>query len=101
MLYYSNRISSEIVYQDIFEQAEKDLAIKTVYTLTDLQQVPQNWQGKRGYIDEKMILKEVTDFKERIFYLSGPHSLVTTFEGVLQKMEIPKNQIKTDYFSGY
>lgn len=101
ILFYSNKSKSEIVYKDIFDQAEKNLDIKTVYNLTDKENIPSSWQGKIGRIDEQMIKEEVPDYTERIFYLSGPHGLVTAFEDTLAKMGIKKIQIKTDYFPGY
>lgn len=101
ILFYSNKIADEIVYLDIFSQAEKELGIRTVYTLTDMKSIPANWQGQTGRINAKMIAKEVPDFMERIFYLSGPHAMVTSYEEILKTMGIPRKQIKTDYFPGY
>jgi ferredoxin-NADP reductase len=48
-----------------------------------------------------------SDFKKyvaepnSIFYLSGPEPLVENYEGVLQKMGVSKECIKTDFFPGY
>jgi len=101
ILFYSNKLVSDIVYRDIFDEASQKSGIKTVYTLTDTDNVPQGWQGEIGFMDAKMIAKEVPDFKERIFYISGPHSMVDTFEEVLKEMGISKSKIKTDFFPGY
>ncbi len=99
-LFYSNKTISEITYYDVFKQAAQDLGIKTVYTLTD-PGVPQSWAGKTGFVDQKMIEEEVSNWKDSLFYLSGPHGMITAFEKILQDMGISKNQIKTDYFPGY
>lgn len=100
-LFYSNKLVSDIVYRDVFEQAQKEMGMKTIYALTDLEKVPKGWSGYKGFITEEIIKKGVPDYKERVFYLSGPHSMVTTFEKVLAKMGVPLTQIKTDYFPGY
>lgn len=100
VLFYTNKNETEIVYEDLFNQA-KDLGIKTVYVLTDKENIPNGWMGKVGRINEEMIEEEVSDFKERIFYLSGPHFMVTGFEEVLKNMGVNKNQIKTDFFPGF
>jgi ferredoxin-NADP reductase len=100
-LFYSNKYANEIVYADIFHQADKNLGIKTVYTLTETEFVPSGWLGKIGRINEVMIKSEVPDYSERIFYLSGPHTMVTAFEDVLRGMGISKNKIKTDFFPGF
>lgn len=90
ILFYSCKTKSEFVYQDIFDQA-KSLGLKPFYIETETM----------GYVDDTMIRKEVPDFKDRLFYLSGPHSMVNTFEDTLNKMGLPRRQIKVDYFPGY
>lgn len=101
ILFYSNKTSPDIAYREIFQEAFQKLGIKTIYVLTDTENIPVGWRGKVGFIDEQMIRKEVPDFKERIFYISGPHSMVDAFEKTLKNMGIPGNQIQTDYFPGY
>ena len=98
---YSSKTAPEIVYADVLEEARKHLGIKTVYTLTDANCVPQGWQGETGRFDAEMIAKAVPDYFERTFYLSGPRSLVAGFEKVLRNIGIPKSRIKTDFFPGY
>ncbi|MEK7450391.1 MAG: RnfABCDGE type electron transport complex subunit D [Patescibacteria group bacterium] len=101
ILIFTNRQYSDIIYGNIFDKAKADLGIKTIYTLTDESQIPKDWSGKVGRIDEKMIREEIPDFRERIFYLSGPHSMVNAFEKTLLDMGISKSKIKTDFFPGY
>ncbi|MBI2031361.1 MAG: RnfABCDGE type electron transport complex subunit D [Candidatus Levybacteria bacterium] len=100
-LFYANKISSEIMYEDVFDRAESQLGIKIVYTLTDTENVPKDWKGKIGRIDENMIKKEVPDYKNHYFYLSGPHEMIKSFEKILTNMGIDRKMIKTDYFPGY
>jgi ferredoxin-NADP reductase len=45
--------------------------------------------------------KKYVDEPDSIFYLSGPEPLVENYEGVLQKMGVAKERIKTDFFPGY
>lgn len=101
VLLYANKQFSDIVYRNIFDKAKASLGIKTIYTLTGESQLPQGWLGKVGRVDEKMMREEVPDFQERIFYLSGPHSLVNAFEKTLLDMGISRNKIKIDFFPGY
>lgn len=91
ILLYSGKTTADFVYKDVFEKAETQLGIKTIYVSTD----------SMGYIDEKMISAEVLDFKDRTFYISGPHSMVDVFKKSLSQMGLSKSQIKTDYFPGY
>ncbi|OGH92099.1 MAG: hypothetical protein A2534_02755 [Candidatus Magasanikbacteria bacterium RIFOXYD2_FULL_39_9] len=100
ILLYSNRAPSDIAYKDIFDQAEKKLGMKTIYTVTD-QPCPKDWTGENCFIDEMMIKKAAPDYKERIFYISGTHAMVVAFVEVLQKMGVPKRNIVQDFFPGF
>ena len=101
ILFYANKLASEIAYADVFEQARAELGIKTVYTLTDKTTLPQGWLGRVGRIDAQMIQQEVPDFRERVYYLSGPHTMVTGYKKILQEMGISDSRIKTDFFPGF
>ena len=101
VLFYSNRSEAEIAYRDIFEEAERRFGMKTVYTLTDKGGVRSGWGGRTGHINTEMIREELPDYRERYFYLSGPHGMVEAFEKTLRKMGIPRRQIKKDFFPGF
>jgi ferredoxin-NADP reductase len=99
-LLFSNRTAADIAYRDVFDRAA-ELGIKTVYTLTDKTAVPAGWTGAVGRIDEAMIRKEVPDFAERQFFLSGTHAMVTGCETVLLNIGVKKSQITKDFFPGF
>ncbi|OGE62882.1 hypothetical protein A2964_01270 [Candidatus Daviesbacteria bacterium RIFCSPLOWO2_01_FULL_40_27] len=101
VLLYSNKLAQDIVYKDIFDAASKKLGIKTVYALTDTASVPAKWKGRVGYLDANAIREEVPDWKDRIFYLSGPHSMVDAFVTTIKGMGLSDSQIKVDFFPGY
>jgi ferredoxin-NADP reductase len=101
VLFYSNKTTAEIAYKDIFDQAREKLGMKTVYTLTDASQVPADWRGRTGFIDAAMIEAEVPDYRDRTFYISGPHAMVTAFTHTLTRMGVPRTRIKTDFFPGF
>lgn len=91
ILLYSNKTPTEVAYTDIFDAAQNELGIKTFYTMTD----------QEGFIDEHVIRREVPDYKERQFFLSGPHAMVEAFEKTLRNMGLTRSQIKKDYFPGF
>jgi NAD(P)H-flavin reductase len=88
------------VYKDVLDQAEQ-WGIKTVYTLTDINSISPQWTGKKGRINPQMIMQEIPDYKERIFYISGPHAMVTAYQDVLKELGIKKENIKVDFFPGF
>lgn len=85
ILLYLSKKESDFVYKDILNY------VKTIYIATE----------KGQSIDETMIKTQIPDFKDRIFYISGSHSLVDAFADILKEMGIPNNQIKIDFFPGY
>ena len=99
-LFYANRQAEDFVFQDVFEQAELALALKTVYVLTG-GEAPPDWTGKTGRVDANMIQQEVPDYLERMFYVSGPEPMVAAMEKTLSDMGIAKSNIKKDFFQGY
>jgi glycine betaine catabolism B len=99
-LFYANRQANEILFRDVFDQAEKATGLKTVYTLSG-DRVPEDWTGKVGRIDGNMIRQEVPDYPDRTYYVSGPEPMVIAFEKMLSEMGIPRGRIKKDSFQGY
>lgn len=101
VVFYSNLTVSDIVYGDILKKAEAQLGIKTVYTLTDSKMIPDSWRGQKGFINEQMVVNEVPDYRERLFYISGPPAMVTGLENVLRNIGVAKKRIKIDFFPGF
>ena len=48
-----------------------------------------------------MIRKEVGDIEGKIFYICGPPSMVNVMLALLENMQIPKEQIRIERFTGY
>jgi ferredoxin-NADP reductase len=101
VLFYSNKTEGEIAYRDVFTEAEAAvLGIKVIYTITD-KLVASSWQGERGYVNAEMIKRHVPDFKERYFYVSGPHSMVDGFSKTLGQLGVRRSRMKKDFFPGF
>ncbi len=101
VLMYSNNQLADIAYQDILTAAQKQLNLKTIYVLTDQATMPANWHGEKGYIDAAMITRTIPDHQERLFYISGPHSMVVSAIEALKLLKITGDHIKTDFFPGF
>ncbi|MDW3605459.1 MAG: hypothetical protein QOK67_10495, partial [Nitrososphaeraceae archaeon] len=62
------------------------------------------WKGEYGRIDKAMILKYVDTnvLNNSIFYICGPPSMLKSMQALLQEdLEIPKERIKIEEFTGY
>lgn len=86
IILYAARAEEEVAYRDVFLEAE-NVGIRTIYVL-----------GQR--IDEDLLRREVPDFTERTFYISGPDAMVSTYRALLKALRIKTSRIKTDYFPG-
>jgi glycine betaine catabolism B len=100
VLLYANSTAADIIYEDVFQRAERELGMRTVYTLTDRKKVSPVWTGRVGYIDQALIRDEVPDYGRCVFYVSGPNAMVDATVAHLQQMGIPSDRIKTDFFPG-
>ena len=98
-LFYGNNRANEISYVDVFDRAENELGIRTVYAVANPSQTETNFHP--GFIDAELIKREMPDYAERMFYISGPRAMVVTFENVLMEMGISRRRIKTDFFPGF
>ena len=99
VLLYSNKTIAEIAYKDLFDRAQIKLGMRVVYTVSkDEAQIPGIY---RGMIDGALIAREIPDYKDRIFYISGPHGMVEAFQKTLFEMGVSRWKIKVDYFPGF
>lgn len=86
-LIYSVKTEDEIAYKDIFEQA-KEVGVKTNYMVGN-------------FLTKEIIEKDIPDWKERMFYLSGPNVMVENYKNLLTGMGVKRSVIVTDYFPGF
>ncbi len=100
-LYFANKTSKDIVYKDVFDEAVAKKILKVCYVCSSSLPNETDPQMRVGKIDENMIKLDVPDYKERMFYISGPHGMVEAFKSSLSKLGVPKRNIKVDFFPGY
>ncbi|HET8706842.1 MAG TPA: hypothetical protein VFM46_11135, partial [Pseudomonadales bacterium] len=96
-LFYSVRTVKDFVYQDVFERAERELGIRTIYTVDDQQGIPRGWVGLVGRVTPQIIQTYAPYYRDSIFYLSGPIEMVDAFKDTLSQMGIPDSHIKVDF----
>jgi ferredoxin-NADP reductase len=101
ILFYANKTVDEILYRDVFDRAERELGLEVVYTLTDARRLPPSWKGRVGRLSPKLIQAMVPDYRERIFFISGPNNMVDSFKGVLRDLGVLEANIRTDFFPGF
>lgn len=98
---YSARTVDDFAYKDLFEQANKELGIKTIYYVTSKNVSSSHERVRSGRITAEGIKHDIAEYKDSLFYISGTQSMVKGIQKTLASIGIPKHQIKVDYFSGY
>jgi ferredoxin-NADP reductase/nitrite reductase/ring-hydroxylating ferredoxin subunit len=111
VMFDSNRNRENILFNKEFDEWTKiNKNLKIIYTISeDEQQQPSSstandWKGEYGRIDKAMILKylDTNMLDNSIFYICGPPSMLKAMESLLQdNLEIPKERIKVEEFTGY
>jgi ferredoxin-NADP reductase len=98
-LLYGNRTENDIAFRkelETMQQQNKNL--KVVFTLNE---ASGEWKGATGLITTEMIKKEIPDYKETVFYTCGPPAMVQIMEKLVEQLDLPKTQLKREYFTGY
>lgn len=101
VLVYSCKRMEELAYTEIFDRAHAHFGLKMISTLTDIDHIPEDWNSYKGFINVELLLQEVQDYSERIFYVSGPPTFVSATEKILAEIGVDSKNIKTDYFPGF
>ena len=120
IMFDSNRDRNNILFKKEFDDwASINKNLKIIYTISEKvekekeeqqhnEQSPlstaNEWKGEYGRIDKAMILKYVDTnvLNNSIFYICGPPSMLKSMQALLQEdLEIPKERIKVEEFTGY
>jgi len=98
-LFYGCRTENDIAFKQELECMQKENEnLKIVFTVNEA--TPQ-WKGSVGLINAELIMKEMPDYKENMFYLCGPPPMVTAMEKLIVSIGLQKEKLKLEYFTGY
>lgn len=99
VLLYSNASHEEIAFREELDRIATDN--KRVRVVHVLSAAPEGWKGRTGLINGALVSEEIPDFKDRLFYLSGPPKMVLALDAQLTELGVPPRKIKRDSFTGY
>ncbi|HEV7121606.1 MAG TPA: FAD-binding oxidoreductase, partial [Candidatus Paceibacterota bacterium] len=99
-LIYSNRSVDDIAYVDLIGRAEQEIGLQTIpiFNVPPPNSAPGEFPT---LLTKDVLIKEIPDYQEREFYLSGPISMVNAFSDMLSDSGVPKRHIKKDFFPGF
>lgn len=94
-LLYEARTPQDLIFQEDIE----------AYGLSDVSYVctrpPVDWQGIRGPLTADSIVQAIKPLSDPLIYIAGPELLVQELTDSLTVAGIDKEQIVSDYFTGY
>lgn len=97
-LIYANRNQESAAFLEELKEIDKENKnFKLILIMSD----DVNWSGEKGRIDVNFIKEHLPEFKNKIYYISGPPAMVDSVLGVLLEAGIKDENIKKEKFSGY
>jgi glycine betaine catabolism B len=96
VLYYCTKTGSEQVFQEEFDVAHTRFSFDYIPVVANA----PSGTGETGVITTEMLFRRTPDYKERVWYLSGPPAMVDAYNKLLIGTGVPRRQIKTDFFPG-
>lgn len=98
-LFYGAGRAEDFAYRPLFDEARDRIGLATVYA-AQFETAPRDGIHP-GLIDEALVRRELPDFRERLFFVSGPPAMVRALRRMLRRMGVPPWRIRTDFFPGF
>jgi len=99
MLICSDKTEQDMIFAEELEEMKRQNPNLAVFnTLT---RASENWTGCRERICDSLILRELPDYAERVFYVCGPPPMVDSMMEMLHNMKIPDSMIHKESLIGY
>ena len=98
-LFYGCRTEEDTAFKkELEELAQKNSNLTVIFVLSE---ASPEWKGAKGFITAEIVQKELPDFKDTVFYACGPPPMVKAMEALVEKLGLPKERLKLEYFTGY
>ena len=101
-LFYSNRRPEDAAFMEEMQEIARTRPKFTfVPTMTEMEKSKITWSGARGYIDEAMLRRSISDLNRPIYYISGPPKMVEAMQKLLNDSGVKQERVRTETFEGY
>ena len=106
IMFDSNRNKQNILFKNEFDECLRvNKNLKIIYTISDEQDQSgtESWKGEKGRIDKAMLTKHLqnNELLNSIFYICGPPAMTNAMQMLLNELQIQKDQIRVEEFTGY
>jgi len=101
-LIYSNRRPEDTAFlQDLMRAERENPNFKMIATMTEMEKSARAWDGRRGFVDNKMIDEAAAGLRDPIFYLAGPGAMLNAMRKLLIASGVNEDDIRAEEFAGY
>ena len=101
-LFYSNRRPEDAPFLDTLNELQKtNPNFCFVPSMTEMGKSHSQWTGETGFIDSKMLAKNIPSLHGPIYYIAGPPAMVAAMRQMLVTASADEDDIRTEEFSGY
>lgn len=90
-----------VFYSDFQKICHGNDNLRVVYTLTQAENMKGVWEGRTERISESLLSEYLPDLQRPLYYACGSLSMVDAMLELLEKLEVPSEQIKKEYYPGY
>ena len=98
LLYFSHSSADIVFWQELEEIARQMPTLSLVHVLSDAE---AGWKGEKGRLSEALFRKWVPNLDQRLFWISGPPSMVMAYKELIEQTGVKEEAIRTDSFAGY
>ncbi|MFC1687765.1 ferredoxin--NADP reductase [Patescibacteria group bacterium] len=99
LIYCNNTVKNTVYLNELKELDKQNPNITFVPTMTDEKNLEHDWGGRCGRIDENMIKAVVNDISKPTYMIVGPPGMVDAMVALLEKLNIPKEQVVIEKFT--
>lgn len=114
VMFDSNRNVENTLFKKEFDEwVNINKNLKIIYTITEEEgegsqisssATAEEWKGERGRINKAMLTRYLSneDLDNSIYYTCGPPGMIKAMQSLLaDDLQIPKDRIKVEEFTGY
>lgn len=99
ILIYGNKSESDIVFREELEEMAASKQPPNLSIEYILDNAPDGWKGRRGYLTTALIRELVGDVTTRGCFVCGPPPMMKSVIPSLRSIGVPKNRIRWERFS--
>jgi len=96
-LFYCVNQLADLAYYDEFLQASETIKLEVIPLIAKAE---TEHAFETGYLTKEILERRTPDYKERMWYISGPPPMVSAYKSLLLKSGVARSHIVTDYFPG-